>query len=273
VLSCLFLSCRVVIPSRVMSCCVLCLLHSLLFYFIFSSLFIFYCLLTCPTWSVLLSSCFVFVMQPCFLFILVLALAVSSLVFCRRLFSGPCLFVFLCLVFVCLLSFLPCFHVRRKIRRSAAMDVADVASLDATVLAWDRWMGCILCPYPAGSEEKVNLLEKGEVVLFYKRKKGEEARYSRQATEGICLPTDINACPERWREVSAQIALWAWDGRSIIGSQSDQSNQKGTLLDKIMMCSKCRRYEPGSSEQAWPCPIPPCIDTICILCSATPPTA
>ena len=48
--------------------------------------------------------------------------------------------------------------------------MADVASLDATVLAWDRWMGCILCPYPAGSEEKVNLLEKGEVVLFYKRK-------------------------------------------------------------------------------------------------------
>jgi hypothetical protein len=61
----------------------------------------------------------------------------------------------------------------------------------------------------AGVEEKVNLLEKGEQVLFYKRKNGEEARYSRQATEGICLPANICAGPERWREVSAQIALWA----------------------------------------------------------------
>ncbi len=51
-------------------------------------------------------------------------------------------------------------------------------------------------------EEKVNLLLKGEKVLFYKRKKGEEVRYSRQATQGICLPTDISPCPERWREVS-----------------------------------------------------------------------
>ncbi len=47
-------------------------------------------------------------------------------------------------------------------------------------------MGCILCPDPAGIEEKVSLLEKGEKVLFYKRKNGEEVRYSRQATEGIC---------------------------------------------------------------------------------------
>ncbi len=100
------------------------------------------------------------------------------------------------------------------------MDVADVASLDGTVQAWDRWMRCILCPDPAGIEEKANLLEKGEKVLVYKRKKGEEVRYSRQATQGICLPTDISPCPERWREVSAQIALWAWDGRSIIVSKS-----------------------------------------------------
>jgi hypothetical protein len=130
------------------------------------------------------------------------------------------------------------------------MDVADVASLDGAVQAWDRWMGCILCPDPAGIEEKVNLLEKGEKVLFYKRKKGEEVRYSRQATQGICLPTDISPCPERWREVSAQIALWAWDGRSIIGSQSDISNQRTSLLDKVMMCSKCRRYQARSPQQA-----------------------
>ncbi len=92
------------------------------------------------------------------------------------------------------------------------MDVVDVASLDGAVQAWDRWMGCILCPDPAGIEEKVNLIEKREKVLFYKRKNGEEVGYSRQATEGICLPTDISVCSERWREVYAQIALWAWDG-------------------------------------------------------------
>ena len=61
------------------------------------------------------------------------------------------------------------------------MGVADVASLDGAVQAWDVWMGCILCPDPAGIEEKVNLLEKGEKVLFYKRKKEEKVRYSRQA--------------------------------------------------------------------------------------------
>jgi hypothetical protein len=61
-------------------------------------------------------------------------------------------------------------------------------------------MGCILCPDPVGIEEKVNLLERGGgKVLFYKRKNGD----SRQATEGICLPTDISICSERWREVSA----------------------------------------------------------------------
>jgi hypothetical protein len=111
------------------------------------------------------------------------------------------------------------------------MDVADIVSLDDTVQDWDRSMGCIICPYPAGIEEKVNLLEKGKAVLFYKRKNGEEARYSRQATEGICLPTKICAVPQCWREVSAQIALWAWDGGSIIGSQSDKSNLRGNLLD------------------------------------------
>ncbi len=41
-----------------------------------------------------------------------------------------------------------------------ALDVADVASLHGTVQAWDRWMGCILCPDPAGIEGKVDLLEK-----------------------------------------------------------------------------------------------------------------
>jgi hypothetical protein len=265
VLSGLVSSCLVVLSSHLVSCRVLSsLLSTILFHFLFA----FHLLLSLDLSHLVCSFVVLFCLCYATLFFLYLSISLSCFVACLL-----CLFVFLCLVFVCLLSFLPCFHVRRKIRRSAAMDVADVASLDATVLAWDRWMGCILCPYPAGSEEKVNLLEKGEVALFYKRKKGEEARYSRQATEGICLPTDINACPEHWREVSAQIALCAWDGRSIIGSQSDQSNQKGTLLDKIMMCSKCRRYEPGSPEQAWSCPIPPCIDTTCKLCSATPPTA
>ncbi len=53
--------------------------------------------------------------------------------------------------------------------------MADVASLDVdgTVQAWDRWMGCILCPGladPAGNEEKVNLIEKGGKGSFLQTK-------------------------------------------------------------------------------------------------------
>jgi hypothetical protein len=70
----------------------------------------------------------------------------------------------------------------------------------------------VLCPDQACMQDKVNLLDKVVKVPFYKRKKGEEASYSRQASFGICLPIDSIAHPEHWREVSAQIALWAWDG-------------------------------------------------------------
>jgi hypothetical protein len=63
ILSCLVLSCRVVSCRRRVSCRGV---SSLLFNPICSSLFFFYRLLTCLVWSVLLLSCFVFVVLPCF---------------------------------------------------------------------------------------------------------------------------------------------------------------------------------------------------------------
>ena len=129
------------------------------------------------------------------------------------------------------------------------MDVSDVAFLDGHVEALDKWMGCLLRPDPACMQDKVNLLHEGVKVPFYKRKKGEEASYSRQASFGICLPIDLISNPEHWREVSAQIALWAWDGGAIIASVSDKSTQRDLLLNKMMICTKGRRYRPSSAHQ------------------------
>ncbi len=95
-------------------------------------------------------------------------------------------------------------------------------------------------PDPACVQDKVNLLDKVVKVPFYKRKKGEDASYSRQASFGICLPIDLIAHPEHWREVSAQIALWAWDGGAIIASVSDKSTQRDLLLNKMMMLTSNR---------------------------------
>jgi hypothetical protein len=64
------------------------------------------------------------------------------------------------------------------------MDVSDVVFLDGHVVALDKWMGCLLCPDPACVQDKVNLLDKVVKVPFYKRKKGEDASYSRQASFG-----------------------------------------------------------------------------------------
>ncbi len=90
------------------------------------------------------------------------------------------------------------------------MDIADAVTLDVDALeSTATWMGCFLCPYlGAGCEEdKVNLLEKGEMVVFHKRKNGDgqAPSYSRKSSEGIRLPTQFSACPERWPDVSAKI--------------------------------------------------------------------
>ncbi len=130
------------------------------------------------------------------------------------------------------------------------MDESDVALLDGHVEALDKWMWCILCPDPACMQDKVNLLVQGVKVPFYKRKKGVKAAYSRKASLGICLPIDLIASPEHWREVSAQIALWAWNGGAIISSLSDKSTLRDNLLSKTMMCTKGRRYRPSSMRYA-----------------------
>ena len=132
------------------------------------------------------------------------------------------------------------------------MDESDVALLDGHVEALDKWMGCILCPDPACMQDKVNLLVQGVKVPFYKRKKGVKATYSRQASFGICLPIDLIASPEHLREVSAQIALWAWDGGAVISSLSDKSTIRDNLLNKTMMCTKGRHYRPSSAQEVCP---------------------
>jgi hypothetical protein len=79
---------------------------------------------------------------------------------------------------------------------------------------------------------------------------GEEASYSRQTIEGIRFPSDFSACPERWPDVAAEIALWAWKGGSIIGVGECRSKYRGNMLDKVMMCHKCRPYKSESAQQA-----------------------
>ena len=133
------------------------------------------------------------------------------------------------------------------------MNIGDVATLDEAYESCDRWMGCIMCPTlgAGGENDMVNLLEKGERVHFYKLKNGDgEERYSRQKSVGVRLPTEFSACPERWSDVSAEIARWAWNGGSIIGSHRCKSKEKGNIVDKVMMCNRWRPYESNSSQQA-----------------------
>jgi hypothetical protein len=121
-------------------------------------------------------------------------------------------------------------------------------------------MGCIVCPLSGsgGEEDRDNLLETGERVRFYNLKNGdgEEARYSRQTIEGIRFPTDLSACPERWPDVAAEIALCAWKGGSIIAVGTCKSKYRGNMVDKVMMCHKCRPYKSESAQQALPAPPP-----------------
>jgi hypothetical protein len=65
---------------------------------------------------------------------------------------------------------------------------------------------------------------------------------SRQTIEGICFPTDFSACSERWPDVAAEIALCAWNGGSIIAVGNCETKCRGNMLDKVMMCHKCRPY-------------------------------
>ena len=125
--------------------------------------------------------------------------------------------------------------------------------IDDAYESCDRWMGCIVCPTlgAGGENDMVNLLEHGETVSFYKLKNGDgEARYSRKTSVGVRLPTELSACPERWSDVSAEIARWAWNGGSIIVSARCKSKEKGNKVDKVMMCTRWRSYQCNSTPQA-----------------------
>ena len=109
------------------------------------------------------------------------------------------------------------------------MDIDDGATLDDAYESCDSWMGCIVCPLSGadGGKNMVDLLENGKRVPFYKLKSGDgEARYSRKTSVGVRLPTEFSACPERWQDLSAEIALWAWNGGSIIVSQRCKCKEK-----------------------------------------------
>ena len=114
-------------------------------------------------------------------------------------------------------------------------------------------MGCIVCPLSGadGVEQMVDLLQNGKRVPFYKLKSGDgKARYSRQTFMGVRLPTEFSACPERWEDVSHEIALWAWNGGSIIGSGKCKSKEKGNMVDKVLMCNRWRPYKSKSPHEA-----------------------
>jgi hypothetical protein len=88
------------------------------------------------------------------------------------------------------------------------MDKADVATLNDANESCDSWMGCIVCPLSGadGGKNMVDLLENGKRVPFYKLKSGDgEARYSRQTSMGVRLPTQFSACSERWQDVCHEI--------------------------------------------------------------------
>ena len=153
------------------------------------------------------------------------------------------------------------------------MDKGDFDTLNIAYESCDSWMGCIVCPFLGadGKNNMVDLLQKGKRVSFYKLKSGDgEARYSRQTTMGVRLPTEFSACPERWQDVSAEIALWAWNSGSIIGNQRCKSKEKGNMVDKVMMCNRCRPYKSKSPHKASPPPQRP-FPPYCSSCNISGP--
>ena len=134
------------------------LIHPVLFCLVFSCVVLSCVVLSCHFLSSLVLSCLV-LSHPVLFCLVFTCLVLSSLVLSCHFLSS--------LVLSCLVLSRPvlsCLVLASSER--VAMDVVDVASLHGAVQAWDRWMGCILSPDPAGIEEKVNLLEKGEKVQW-----------------------------------------------------------------------------------------------------------
>jgi len=93
------------------------------------------------------------------------------------------------------------------------MDLSDVECLDAIVAegACERWHGSILYSGER-NVEPYNLLAESPVVRFYKLQTGNVQ--SRQASDGIIIPTAYPATVDEWPRVLIQLEQWAFDGNS-----------------------------------------------------------
>ncbi len=105
------------------------------------------------------------------------------------------------------------------------MNLLDVKSLDAASAEGNRWHGCILCPSAEqGQGGPYNLLTHGTLVRFYKS--NTSGMHSRQATEGIIIPTSYPATVSEWPRVLTQLEQWAFEGNSPIASHSDRGSTR-----------------------------------------------
>ena len=126
------------------------------------------------------------------------------------------------------------------------MDLSDVERLDGVLAEGVRWHGCLLC-IGEGDGVPYNLLVQGPVVKFYKSKIGNTE--SRQATNGIMIPTAYPATVEQWPHVLIQLEQWAFEGNSPISSLSDRGKTRQCLLNKLLQCPRGVMYKPKVPQQ------------------------
>jgi len=126
------------------------------------------------------------------------------------------------------------------------MDLSDVEFLDAIVAegACERWHGSILYS-GEGNVEPYNLLAEGPVVRFYKLQTGNVQ--SRQASDGIIIPTAYPATVDEWPRVLIQLEQWAFDGNSPISSRSDRT-YRNCLINKLLQCPRHSIYKPKAPQ-------------------------
>jgi hypothetical protein len=127
------------------------------------------------------------------------------------------------------------------------MDISDVERLDSIVAvgAGERWHGGILIS-GQNDGEPYNLLVQGPVVRFYKLTTGNVQ--SRQATEGISIPTTYPAIVDEWSRVLMQLEQWVFEGNSPISLLKDKTN-RNLLINKVLQCPRGIIYKPKQHQQ------------------------
>ena len=118
--------------------------------------------------------------------------------------------------------------------------------LDGVLAEGKRWHGCLLC-IGEGDGVPYNLLVEGPVVQFYKSKIGNTL--SRQATNGIMIPTAFPATVEEWPHVLIQLEQWAFEGNSPISCLAQRGSIRQCLLDKLLLCPRGVMYQPKVPQQ------------------------